>query len=88
LKGIKSKPHPVHKPDTDHGWSPFIFESIAYNGLAYFLLANLLTGAVNFSLQTMHVEPLPAVLIISGYVLLLHVVAFALFKKRFRLKFW
>ena len=70
------------------GWSPYIFEAISYNGLAYFLLANLLTGAVNFSIQTMHVATWSAVLIISAYIFVLHIFTYVLYEKKFRMKIW
>ena len=56
FKQKKSKSDHSPSSKDPQGWSPFIFEAISYNALAYFLLANLLTGAVNFSVQTMHVS--------------------------------
>ena len=67
---------------------PVIFDAIAYNGLFYFLISNLLTGTVNFSVQTMNVASSVAVVVISAYVFLLHVIAFVFFRRKWRLKFW
>ena len=42
---------------------PVIFSAINFNGLVYFLLANLLTGIINMTLPTIHINGCPAVLI-------------------------
>ncbi|XP_068905323.1 uncharacterized protein [Tenebrio molitor] len=48
---------------------PFIFQAINYNGLAFFLVSNLLTGLVNIFCDTLKVDPLPSLVIISIYML-------------------
>lgn len=67
---------------------PTIYQAIDYNGLAFFLLANLGTGAVNMLVATLHTEELPAVGILSLYLAVLSLVAHLLYKFNVKLKFW
>ncbi|KJY02399.1 gpi-anchored wall transfer protein 1 [Zymoseptoria brevis] len=48
------------------------------NGLAVFLLANLLTGAVNLSMDTLHMGDVGAMVVLTGYMGVLTAVALAL----------
>lgn len=48
------------------------------NGLALFLIANLLTGAVNLSVQTWHMKDVPAMVILVAYMATLCGVALGL----------
>lgn len=47
---------------------PDIFEAVNYNGLAFFLVSNLLTGVINMSMKTLYVADLEAVKIITAYM--------------------
>ena len=47
-----------------------IVEAINYNGLAVFLLANVLTGAVNLSVRTLFVSPAVAFAVCLVYLLI------------------
>ncbi|KIY42981.1 hypothetical protein FISHEDRAFT_54404 [Fistulina hepatica ATCC 64428] len=47
--------------------SPGLFDAINKNGLVLFLLANLLTGAVNLAIPTMHVPDWAAMMILLAY---------------------
>jgi len=67
---------------------PTIYEAIDYNGLAFFLLANLGTGAVNLSVATIHTPELPALAILTAYLVTLCMVAKILYRYNVRLKFW
>eukprot|EP01118_Nematostelium_gracile_P012750 TRINITY_DN4703_c0_g1_i2.p1 TRINITY_DN4703_c0_g1~~TRINITY_DN4703_c0_g1_i2.p1 ORF type:complete len:456 (+),score=74.79 TRINITY_DN4703_c0_g1_i2:36-1403(+) len=58
------------------------------NGLALFLLANICTGLVNLSIQTIHCNNLKAFLILFGYISFICGVALFLWKKKISLKFW
>lgn len=55
------------------------------NGLAIFLLANLLTGAVNLAVHTLDVATVPAMAILVAYVAVLTGVALALDKANIKL---
>lgn len=48
-----------------------VLASFNRNGLAVFLVANLLTGLVNMTIPTLHVGPVPAVGILLGYAAVL-----------------
>jgi phosphatidylinositol glycan class W len=48
------------------------------NGLAIFLLANLLTGAINMSIKTLHMGDVAAMVVLTSYMAVLTVVALAL----------
>ena len=68
--------------------TPQVFQAIGKNGLAYFLLANVLTGLVNLAIQTKIVSPCPAVLIVMAYMFTLHLVASICYVKKITIKFW
>ncbi|XP_060518885.1 uncharacterized protein LOC132697409 isoform X2 [Cylas formicarius] len=67
--------------------SPIIFEAINYNGLIFFLLANILTGLINKLLNTKSYGPISSLLIISFYMLLNCMVVFILYTKQIKIKF-
>jgi len=58
-----------------------LYRAISYNGLPYFLMANLLTGLVNLLVPTVQTEGCPAVLIVFTYQLLLSLVVLGLHSK-------
>ena len=67
--------------------SPEIFEAVNYNGLCFFLLANILTGAVNMSVKTLYVDNILTLKILVGYmaVSILSVLVFYRLKVQIRL---
>lgn len=67
-------------------FSPFIFEAINYNGLGFFLLANILTGLVNLSCNTLEIGSLLSVIIISTYMLVNCAVICILYHKKIKFK--
>ncbi len=67
---------------------PRTFQSITSNGLAYFLLSNVLTGVINIIINTLEVSSCPAVIIIAMYTFLLCIVAELIQKRNIKLKFW
>ncbi len=50
---------------------PYLLRFINYNGLVFFLLANLLTGLVNMSFDTIHMAPLASVVLLFLYCIVL-----------------
>ena len=67
---------------------PHLCQATDYNGLAFFLLANLGTGGVNLCLSTIHTPNLQALLIVLLYQAVLGVVTATLHKFKIKLKFW
>ncbi|BGP53548.1 hypothetical protein JCM8202_001502 [Rhodotorula sphaerocarpa] len=65
--------------------APAIFAAINQNGLVVFLAANLLTGLVNVSFETMYASTTFALVILSGYAAAVVGVAWALRKRRVKL---
>ena len=64
-------------------------KAVNRNQLAFFLLANLMTGAVNLSMRTLYAPTSTAMTVILGYMLALTLV-FVLLDRVFdvTLKFW
>lgn len=67
---------------------PIILNSISYNGLVFFLLANLMTGVVNLSFQTLLLTTPQALIILCAYMLILCGTMAFLFIKQIKLKVW
>uniref|UniRef100_A0A6B2E9H9 Phosphatidylinositol-glycan biosynthesis class W protein n=1 Tax=Phlebotomus kandelakii TaxID=1109342 RepID=A0A6B2E9H9_9DIPT len=71
-----------------HQYGPVILNAINYNGLLFFLTANLLTGAINLTMQTMLLDTVTSVAIIIGYMLVLCSLQTVLYVHKVQLKFW
>jgi glucosaminylphosphatidylinositol acyltransferase len=71
-----------------HVYMPSILTSINYNSLAFFLLANLLTGVINMSVPTLYVAPIGSLLVVSIYMFLTTFTIYKLYLNRFKFKFW
>lgn len=69
-------------------YSPIILSAISYNGLAFFLIANVMTGIVNLTMQTLLQDTLTSVLILTAYALILCSIVTLLYLKRIKLKIW
>ncbi|WAR24413.1 PIGW-like protein [Mya arenaria] len=65
-----------------------LISAISYNGLFYFMFANLLTGLVNMSMKTIYQSNVVAYLVVTFYMLILSVVSTLLYKRKLCLKFW
>lgn len=65
---------------------PFIFEAINYNGLAFFLICNVLTGCVNMIFKTSKIKTFETLVILSVYLLLTCTSVAVLYVKKVRLK--
>ncbi|KAB0798286.1 hypothetical protein PPYR_09279 [Photinus pyralis] len=66
--------------------SPLVFEAVNYNGLSFFLLANLLTGAVNILFDTLSTDGLRSLCIIIVYMIINCGVSYGLFAKSIKIK--
>lgn len=78
----------LDEPDFHVPYVPLILQAINYNGLAFFLIANLFTGIVNICFQTMLLETPASLVIISYYIFLLNVIMVFLYVNKFKLKIW
>jgi hypothetical protein len=67
---------------------PVTLEAINYNGLLFFLLANLLTGLINICIKTLTVGVLQSIFIIHGYIFILCNVTVLLYFKNVKMKVW
>lgn len=65
-----------------------LLEAINRNQLVLFLVGNLLTGAVNLSIDTLAVADLPSRLVLLAYLFIVCGLAFALDQANVTLKFW
>ncbi|CAH1992425.1 unnamed protein product [Acanthoscelides obtectus] len=66
--------------------SSFLFYAINYNGLVFFLLANVLTGLVNLSIDTNSVGSIPTLVILTIYSLICCGVVSMLYNKKIKVK--
>lgn len=78
----------LDEPDFHVPYVPLILQAINYNGLAFFLMANLFTGIVNICFQTMLLGTSASILIITYYTFLLNVIMVFLYVNKFKLKIW
>lgn len=67
---------------------PLILKAIDYNGLAFFLAANILTGLVNMTFQTLLVGNGGAIFLLCTYMFVLLAITVFLYVNKIRLKFW
>lgn len=65
-----------------------LISSINYNGLFYFLFANLLTGLVNMSVKTIYQSNFIAMVILTVYMFVMSAVSYFLYKRKILLKIW
>lgn len=66
--------------------SPEIFQAVNYNGLAFFLISNLLTGVINMSTKTLYVGPWQAMQILILYIAVVIFFSICLFRCHIQLK--
>jgi phosphatidylinositol glycan class W len=71
IHSIVTKNHVTHRP-------PMILSAISRNGFVLFVIANLLTGAVNLSINTLEVDDRTATVIIAMYMSVMGIIAFVL----------
>ncbi|KAI8873510.1 hypothetical protein GQ42DRAFT_160481 [Ramicandelaber brevisporus] len=65
---------------------PYIFSAVNFNGLTVFLFANILTGLINFSIQTLYATDLASYSVIVSYILVVLLVAVLLYSRRVHIK--
>jgi len=68
--------------------TPTTWAAIAYNGLAVFLLGNLLTGGINFMIVSMYTPNTTALLILWVYATFIVGFSVVLYFYKIQLKFW
>lgn len=68
--------------------SSLILDAINMNQLPIFLLANVATGIVNLSMDTIHASNAKAFLVLNLYLIFLTVTAVFLYKYKIKIKFW
>lgn len=74
--------------DRSESYVPLIMRSINYNGLFFFLLANVLTGMVNMTIATSKSDTLHSLWILMIYMLINCLVVTILYKIQIKIKFW
>ena len=72
--------------DSGDSYRSIIFSSIGYNGMLLFLVSNLLTGFVNFTIDTIVVSDLLAITIIIVYTIVLSLVSVFCYKNKIQIK--
>lgn len=65
-----------------------ITEAVNYNTLLCFLLANLMTGFVNLTIETLYTTPVEGMLVIVAYMLILTALMVVLYLKKIQVKCW
>lgn len=63
---------------------PTTYDAINRNGIVVFLVANLLTGAINMTMQTMYSSDRTALAVVLGYSGIIVLVAWRLRHRRLR----
>lgn len=71
---------------SNYVFSPFIFESVNFNGLIFFLLGNVLTGLVNLCMITWTQNDFVSLLILFCYMFINCLIVSVLFCKKLKLK--
>ena len=78
--------HTATTPPDDRRPSHFcIISAIDYNQFVFFILANILTGCVNFTVDTLNTSSFPAFIILSLYMITLALVVTLLHSYRLKL---
>ena len=79
-------PHTPHTPHDPHTSCVCVVSAVDYNQLGFFLLANLLTGLVNFTMDTLSATPAIGLTVLAVYMSVLVGVFLTLFKLNIKLK--
>ena len=74
-------------PSSPHSPPPLcVVSAIHFNQLPFFLLANILTGLINFSVDTLHTPPPVALCVLVLYMCVLVAVSLGLHRLNIRLR--
>ncbi|AMD19339.1 HBR438Wp [Eremothecium sinecaudum] len=65
---------------------PLTLEAINANGLAIFLLANVLTGLINMNLTTIDTTPVEGMIVLVSYAIVIAAVSIEMYKKKIYIK--
>ena len=84
------RPPPYHQATPSSGTEPerplCAVSAVDHNQLAFFVLANLLTGLVNFSMDTLSASAPSALLVLLGYMAVLLVAFLTLHRYHIKIK--
>lgn len=80
--------HMISKITRTHFSECLLWKAINYNGLFYFLFANILTGIVNLSIKTENCDNGLSFFILILYLTVLNIPTIILYQKSIQLKFW
>ena len=78
--------HTPHTPHDPHKLRLCIVSAVDYNQLTFFLLANLLTGLVNITMDTLIATTTTSLAVLTVYMCVLVCVFLVLFKLNIKLK--
>ena len=89
MKNKSNHPDPVTNPSNSNMYRcPEIVKAVDFNPLLFFLAANLMTGVVNMTVETIKTDDVQAVIIIIAYQAVLAVIVKLLYKFNIKMKFW
>ena len=71
-----------------NSYCPIIMSAINYNGLGFFLGANLLTGLINLTFQTLLVDTAGCIFIMTVYMFVLCAITVFLYVNKIKIKMW
>lgn len=69
-------------------FSSEILDAVNYNGLLYFILANLLTGAVNLRVNTLQSSQTESFAYLAAYLFTLNSIIYIMYLLKIKTKFW
>ena len=70
---------------TTHSSNVCLVSAIDYNQFTFFLLANLSTGLVNMSVDTIYTGPVMSLIILGGHLVFLSIISILLHKFKIKL---
>ncbi|XP_034933579.1 phosphatidylinositol-glycan biosynthesis class W protein [Chelonus insularis] len=86
---VKFKEKETTKDESDDGVikkTPELFEAVNFNGLIFFLVANLLTGIVNMRIKTLYVSSVYATCLLISYSAICIFIVFILYRFNKKIK--
>ena len=88
VTGTTSTPRPPpYAPTAGKEGLPLCATSaVDYNQLGFFVLANILTGLVNFTMDTLHASTVSALAVLLGYMAVMIAVSVVLHRCKLKIK--